>query len=226
MLVRIDLRYVDIEYELWALGQFLELIEPQIKRLQEQDQAKIFEELRQKGWDHDEYELQRASEELHERQNFVIPRFMRGPFLIALWACYEAGVGELADGRRREIGAKLSMQEIRGGDFLGRARRYFDAVLGIPLDTDEARYARLAELSIVRNSLAHANGQQCWMRKGDWECVSGTLARYGAPPGDSRGVIVIPDAYLRRAYDDVNSSLLDLVFRVRGGPAFVKSESA
>ncbi len=104
--IHIDFRLTEIEYELWALGQFLEFLEPQIVYLRDQDASRTFAQLRESGWDHDEGEIQLAAQELSERQDYVVPRFMRGPFLVSLWACYEAAVGEVAEsssakGRKR-----------------------------------------------------------------------------------------------------------------------------
>src|ERR1043166_7942291 len=125
----VDLRLIEIEYELWALGQFLEFIEPQIQYLHDQDRIRTFAQLREAGWDHDEAELDLASQEIRERQQYVVPRFMRGPVIVALSACFQAGRTELANYKKRELDAPLSLNEIRAEDYLKQARRYFEAVL-------------------------------------------------------------------------------------------------
>lgn len=48
--MRIDFRFVGIEYELWALGRMLDVIEPTIARLASQDEHKTLEELEEGGW--------------------------------------------------------------------------------------------------------------------------------------------------------------------------------
>lgn len=213
-----DLRFIEIEYELWALGQFLKFMEPQIATLQVQDEATTFRQLRESGWDDDEMELQLASQELRERQEFVVPRFMRGPFLVALWACYEAAVTEIASFIQRTKQAGLELSELRGDSLLTRARRYFDAVLLEPLDLDDSRYARLVDLMVIRHSLAHANGQRRAMTPRRWATLSDALTRNGTPADDYRGLVLLSPDYLKAAYSDVNTSLRDLVKRARAMP--------
>lgn len=214
-----DFRLIEIEYELWALGQFLSFMEPQIAYLSDQDRVQTFAQLKESGWDHDEAELQLAAQELSERQDYVVPRFMRGPFVVALWACYEAGVGEVAEFVQHKQGALLGLKELRGDHVLTRSRRYFEAVLAFTLDADDARYARLADLLTIRNSLAHANGQRRAMSTEAWDKLTQALKRQGTPPDDYRGIVILSGEFVRRAFEDVNASLRDLVNRARGGPS-------
>src|SRR5687768_6171751 len=111
--IQIDLRFVEIEYELWGLGQFLSFLEPQIQEIIRQDRRNTFADLKKRGWDHDEIEVGLATQELSEREAFIIPRFMRGPFLVSLWACYESALGELANFHRQRISARLAFADVR-----------------------------------------------------------------------------------------------------------------
>lgn len=220
--IRIDFRYIEIEYELWALGEFLKMVEPQIQFLCEQDPVLTFKELRDKGWDDDEAEVDMALQDIAERRRYVIPRFVRGPFVVALWACFESGILQLAEGGREAIGAKIEMKDQKGGNTLQRTKRYVESVLGIPFDQDRSRYARISDLLRIRNSLAHANGQEHGMEPPKWRLLSEALRRQGTPPDEYRGLVVLSDAYLREAYDDVCGCLRDLVLRIKtlgGKPA-------
>lgn len=217
--IHLDLRLIEIEYELWALGEFLNYMEPQIAHLADQDRVQTFAKLREAGWEHDETEVQLAIQELSERHDYVIPRFMRGPFIVALWACYEAAVSEIAVYRKRQQGATLDLRELRGDNFLTRARRYFDAVLDSALELDEARYHRLADLLAVRNALAHANGQRRGMSFEAWDRLTEILRRHDTPPDEYRGIVVLSAEYVRHAFEDINASARDLVNRARGGPS-------
>ena len=215
---RIDFRFIQIEYELWAIGQFLDIVEPQIKFLTDQDPLRTFAKLR--AGSYDDADIDFATQELRERKKYVIPRFMRGSFLVALWACYEAGITELAAYRQSEIGAKIDINELRAGDFLSRARRYFDAVLSTSLDLIPERLSRLSDTYQVRNAFAHANGQQGAMSEKAWRRLEPALKRLGIPPDQSRGSgLVIPsETFLRQAFDDANGSLRALMARLRGSP--------
>jgi len=216
----IDFRYVDIKYELWALGHMLKIIEPAIDHLSEQDEVETLEDLKRSGWEHDEAELDIAFQEIRDKRDYVLPRFMRGPFLVSLWACYESAVQMVARTMRNEIGAPLALSELRGESFLARAHRYFQALLGMPLDSDEARYSRLADLYRVRHALAHANGLREGMTQDGWAKLERTLAKHGVKLDMSRGLVVLTSAYVESAFSDVEASLRSLVMRAersRGG---------
>jgi hypothetical protein len=213
--IQIDLRFVEIEYELWALGQFLTFLEPQIKSLGRQDRAKTVRELKRQGWDHDETEISLAFQDLTERQEYVIPRFMRGPFIVSLWACFESSVSEIADHHKKRLHARLGLRDVRADNPLKRGRLYFDTVLRIPLERDNSRYNRLNDLLLVRNALAHANGQQRAMSPAAWKKLRLALARRKTPVNEYRGFVVLSAAFVGQAFSDVNDSLLDLVRRSR-----------
>jgi hypothetical protein len=112
--IRIDLRYVEVEYELWALRHMLNVIEPAIAHLSAEDEAETLAELRGRGWIDDEAEYDLARQETREKREYVLPRFMRGPFLIALAACFESGVTSIAHAKQRELHAALCIDDLRG----------------------------------------------------------------------------------------------------------------
>lgn len=153
----IDFRYVEIEHELWALAQMLEVTEPTIERLAREAESSAIEHLKKNGLEDDEAEWDLAMQEVAEIRDYVLPRFMRASFVVSLWACFEAGVDVVARTRAAETGSPVRLGHLRG-DFFERARRYFDGWLRLPLEVDHARYERLVDLYAIRNALAHANG--------------------------------------------------------------------
>lgn len=213
--ITIDFRYVEVEYELWALKHMIELVEPAMVRLSDQDVFETLDELKRNGWDHDEVEVDLAFQDATEKRDFVLPRFMRGPIVISLTACFESSVQAVARAMQQEVGAALALSELRGESFLKRARRYFEAVLGLPLDPDLGRYGRLTDLFLVRNALAHANGLKEGMSLEQWRELELTLSRHRVDVDNLRGMVVLTRAYVAGAYDDVNASLRDLVTRAR-----------
>ena len=114
-----------------------------------------------------------------------------------------------------ETQAPIALRELKGDSFLGTARRYFDALLPVQLEEDEARYGRLADLCRVRNALAHANGLKEGMSPARWRELEQAVARNGLELDDSRGMLVLTQTYIRNAYDDVNACLVSLVSRAQ-----------
>jgi hypothetical protein len=211
----IDLRYTDIDAELWALGQMLDTIEPTVERLARDDEKRIWEELKERGSDQDEAERDFAYQEVREKRDYVLPRFVRGPFVVALWACFESSVAAVAGGLQHELGVPIRLRELKADSFLSGAHRYFGSLLGLALDEDEARYGRLADLRLVRNALAHANGLREWMSREQWVALERSASRQGVELDKVRGVLLLAPAYTRNAYSDVEACLRSLVRRAR-----------
>ena len=214
-IIHADFRFIEIEYELWALGHLRTVVEDQVVFLRHQDTQRTFAELRDQGWDHDEGERQLASQELDERQNFVIPRFFRGPFVVSLWASYESAVKEVAEYYQTKRGASLGWRDIRASNVLMQLDKYFHSVLGVPVDDHAERFALLEDLRAIRNAIAHANGKRRAMSDDQWRTVARVLKRRGVPPDEYRGVIILSESFVRDAYEAVNASLRALVGRAR-----------
>ena len=214
-MTRYDFRYSEVHYELWALGHMLAVIEPAIETLSEQDEVQTRAELEQGGYAYDDAEVDLAFQDIREKRDHVLPRFMRGPFVVSLWACFESSVQAVARGLHKELDAPIELRELKGETFLAQSRRYFQAILDLPLDDDDARYARLADLSRVRNAIAHANGLREGMSTDAWNKLGSALSRRGVVLDSDRGMLVLPRAYLEGAYADVDGSLRSLVERAR-----------
>lgn len=146
----VDLRYVYVEYELWALEHVLHTIEPAIEQLAQQNEEATLVELEAKGWIHDDAERQFAYQNIDEIRDYVLPRLMRGPYVVALWAAFESAVKQIAWRRANELHVSAPL-ESRGQEFPKRARKYFADSLALALDENRARYDRLVDLYVVRN---------------------------------------------------------------------------
>lgn len=213
--MKIDFRYAATAYEIWALGHMLEVIEPAMESLSNQDETQTLAELESGGWAHDDAEVDLAFQDIREKRDYVLPRFMRGPFIVSLWACFESGVQAVARQMHDEGNTPIALRELRGDSFIARSRRYFEAILEMPLDDDDARYARLVDVYRVRNAMAHANGSRESMAPEQWADLERVLAPHGVEFDDARGVIVLSRAYVEAAYADVAASLRSLVARAR-----------
>lgn len=213
--MKIDLRYAGIEYELWALGHMLSVIEPAIDRLSEEGEMDILERLRRDGWEDDEAERQFAWQDISEIQEHVLPRFMRGPFVVALWACFEASVRAVARTMQAEAHSTNSLDDLRTPRFPLRARSYFREQFNLALDEDDARFERLTDLYVVRNGLAHTNGLREGMTPREWTGLQDALARSGTDAGTFPLAVVLTREYVEQAYGDVIECLRSLLARAR-----------
>ena len=217
---RPDWRFVEIEHELWALSQFLPWVEQQIAYLRAQDRIRTEAELVEQGYKWEDGDTQVAFQQIYDRAERIFPRFMRGPFILSLWACFESSVMEVGDYLAREQHRELRLREVRGKDFVDGAVRYYSTVLGVPLDRDTLRLDRIRDLLRVRNAFAHGNGQQRAVPPDKWAALEQAIQR-NPEIVVTDGVLVLSAHFLRTAWADVDESVRELVLRVRGGPAVV-----
>lgn len=155
----VDFRFVDLEHELWSLGKFRELFEEQLSFLKDQERVRLRARFSGAGSEMDNAERQFASEQIDLLVEEVLPRFFRGPYLIALWALFESGMIELADYLAQRKQLPLKLRDIRGRDPIEQWNNYFTHVASFPLGVAAPTWAKLDELRQVRHVLAHANGR-------------------------------------------------------------------
>lgn len=213
--ITIDFRYAEIEYELWALGHMLGVIEPAIERLSRDSEETILVELRRTGGEDDDAEWDLAWQDIREIQEHVLPRFMRGPFVVSVWASFEGAVRSVAKTMQSEAHSSIAFAGIRRPIFPVRARSYFATQFDFALDEDEDRFERLTDLYKVRNGLAHTNGLKEGMSDRDWDSLEAALARSGIEPGGFSLAVVLPRDYVERAYRDVTDCVRSLIKRAR-----------
>jgi len=210
----IDLRYVEIEYELWAVREFLNVVEVQLAHLRDQAEVATRAATEGRGLDWEDGEVQMKFQELYEKAEYIFPRYVRGPAVITLCAAYESAVLEIAAFLERQRKLQVSLRSRRDGSFLDRARKHYALVLSLPLDTDPSRLARLADLYEFRNWLAHVNGRLDSVSPARRPHFRDLVRRHPENVID-RDWLMVDAKYLEAAYADVDASVRDLIARAR-----------
>lgn len=211
----VDWRFIEIEYELWALGQSLTQLEGLVAFFRDNATEQIFLSLKNTGWDQDDAEVQLANQEAAELEDVVVPRFVRGPFLVSLWACFEAGVIEVTNAHSKRARLPLGLGDIRGEGFLEKTRKFYEALVKLPFVDNESHYNTLLDIQRIRHALAHSNGQRRAMSSAAWRRVVDAAKRQDTLVNDYRGFVILTHAFLQRSYDVVNTSLRALISRAR-----------
>lgn len=157
-LIHVDLRLSDVEFELWALEEHLAALEESVTFLKAQDRIRTEARLREQGLADDEGEIQIALQEHDQRVNHVLPRYLRGSFLVALWAVFEAAVRDIADHLRHQKSREFRLGDLHG-NILDSGQKYFKHVLERELLPGTETAERLTRALILRNAYAHANGR-------------------------------------------------------------------
>ena len=189
--MKIDLSQLDspllgAEAELEMLADHLQLIENHIERIQKRERREFdrkVEEIKKASKDLPKWssarqgeladyspdptdylvEVEIASQEYEWRIN-DLPLFLRGPFLVSLYAVYESVVTEIAKLIRNKQSQKKKIDDLRG-NFLDRAKKYYKHILQFDLYSNEKAWQQIRMLSDLRNAFAHANGRVDRLKK-------------------------------------------------------------
>ncbi len=210
-----DLRLLNIDLELSALDSHLYLLEEHIRKTKASEHTKLQKEIDEHKLTPDDPDWQINRGEFFYFVDYLLPRFFRSPFLVSLYAVYESAVTEIAKLMQEKNGIATFINDHKlKGDFLNKAKNYYDHVIGFPLCTNKLEWDRIKMLSDLRNAIAHANGRIEMLKPRiekkitDWEKQKIGIS-------SMNGFVVIEEGFLRDTLGLVSASLSDLVERYR-----------
>lgn len=152
-----DFRLLDASIELDALEEHLQLIKRQMEHIERTVRRKTETYICKEGLCPDDPEWHIAWQNCNYRID-SLPRFFRGPFLVALYAAYESIVTEIARLIQAKQSQNIKINDLKG-DFLERAKKYYKHILKFDLYSEEKVWQQIHMLSTLRNAFAHANGR-------------------------------------------------------------------
>ncbi len=203
---RLYVRLFGVSGEINTLEEHLELIEEQIERSIRTAHCELTSEIQ--GLTPDDEDQWDIPHQLHDyKVEVTLPRILRNPFLVSLFAVYESAVITVSELVQEEKGQARSLNDTRG-DFLDRAKKYYKHVLQFDLSTDNERWKRLKELSDLRHAVAHANGRFEAIR----EDRRKRIVQQGFLDEDT-GFVIVPGPWLRETVKLVKEDLEDLLAR-------------
>lgn len=212
--LKIDLRFVDILYELGAIGRYIASIESQMSSILQNEEQKAYDELRQKGYkpDDDEYDL--ARQMLHDLTERVIPRFYRNAILVNLWAIFETGITAVA----KEIADKqkqaLSLRDING-DFLERTKKYFQYILKFKLNLAGDEWVSIKRLKVLRNAIAHGNGNLDTITNPKEKRQITKWGNEGIGLSVEIDLLIFSRTFIEKTFNHMDTFLRELIARVK-----------
>jgi hypothetical protein len=212
MKISVDFRLLDVSLELHALEDHLEIIENHIMQLTESEFTKFNDFVRAENLTPDDADWDLARQERDHRIEFLFPRFFRGPFLVALYAVFEAAVIEISRLIQSKNNQQISINDLRG-DFLEKAIKYYKNILQFDLYANK-EWEQINMLSELRNAIAHTNGRIDMLKKESqkkilkWEKQNDGISTY-------YNFLVVDAEYTRKIYDCVRVYLEDLLMRYK-----------
>lgn len=211
--IGIDLRLFDVSYELRALKDHLGLVEQEIMRIRNEEEDRLHASLKREGLSPNDDDWDIFRQEFYEKTEFLLPRFLRVPFLVALYAVYESAVIEVSRKMQRKLSQAISIDDLRG-DFLERAKKYYEHILRFKLCTRPRHWERITMLSELRNAIAHANGRVEMLNPGVQKKIS-KWEKQKLGLSMDYGYIIIDAKLAKNLLESVQSSLTDLVDRFK-----------
>lgn len=208
----LDFRLLDLSIELHALEDHLQIIENHVKELARLEEERVSVLARENNWDFDDPEFDFARQECNHRIQFLFPRIFRGPFLVTLYAVFEAGVTEISRLIQSRQKRKLSINDLKG-DFLDRATKYFKHIIEFDLPMD-SKWQHIRRLSEIRNALAHTNGRIDLLNAN----VRDKIHKW---ENDGTGIytdmnfILVNEEFANKTFLDVNAYLRSLIERYK-----------
>ena len=161
--LRLGLGYpggINFDYHSWALAVYLDSLEESINSAQKHYRLRAKRALEKVR---DEYPcpVQYADEEdlIDRDADEHIPRYAHMSALVPIWGIFESTVDGITGYVSKREAAKVKFKEIRAQDFLRRVEKYYGGVLKISLPWSKKEKKQMDVLYIVRNAIAHRNGQ-------------------------------------------------------------------
>lgn len=211
--LQVDFRLLEIDCELDALKDYLQIIEAHMESSAKAERTRFEARIREEHLSPDDPEWHEAVGECEYQIEVFLPRFFRGPFLVTLYAVYESAITEIARLIKGKQSQEISLDDFRG-DFLKRAKKYYDHVLRFQLYTENRVWQSIQMLSTIRQAIAHENGRMEMLNSDakkkirDWERQKLGIAVYG-------GYLVFEARFVADIFQTVRASLKDTVRRYK-----------
>lgn len=129
--INIDLRFVDVMYELNATGRHITLFERQLPSIIKREEEKAYRHIREERMNMDDGEADLIRQELYDLTENVLPRYFRNTILVTTWSIFESAIIDIAKKLQSERLKTLGIDDLKG-DFIERAKKYFHHIVGFP----------------------------------------------------------------------------------------------
>jgi hypothetical protein len=206
----IDIRFVEIEIELDVLNEYRRGLEHQLPSIIRAETARLEVELAEiEDYERVSYEAWIA--QFTERD---LPRFFRSPILVALWAIFESSIRKIAGHLQKEGSHSLKPDDIRGTNDFDKYEKYYAHILEFPLVKAKEMRSNLQGLLLVRNAIAHTNGEVAMIKDSNLKKIN-EWSKTVQGISIQAGYLHFTADFVEKMISVVTAVLTDLVSRVR-----------
>lgn len=153
-----DYPWLEITRSISAVDQYLKLLNDFLPHITDQTMLRFMAEFEKKlSCSHPE-DLAIDLEGLRELTEETVPLFFYGSFIIALWAAFESSLNDIAAYVQKKEHSPLRLSELREQNIGRKLALYIESVMRRPLEIPNTLSKDIESLQLIRNCLAHANG--------------------------------------------------------------------
>lgn len=213
-IIHIDLRFVDVLYELRATGQYISSFEGQLLIIAEQEREKARIRIRQEGLDVDNGETDLIQQEIYDFTENILPRFFRSTILVTIWSIFEAAIIDVSKDLQSAKGKMLGIDDLRDKNFLECAKKYFKHILDFPLNGGK-EWECLKMLQVLRNVIAHCNGRIDSCTKEKYRHLIEEWEKKNIGLSTEMGYLMFSKDFVEEIFKSINSFLTSLIADVK-----------
>jgi len=211
----IDLRLADIEYELSAVEQYIASFESQLPFMIQQEKEKMLNRIKEEGLASDDGEIGLYYTEYYDLTENILPRFIRSTIIVTLWSIFEASVTEIAKIINTEKGEALDINDLKGEDFLDRAKKYYKHILKFgPFNVESREWHRIKKLYTLRNAIVHCNGRIDSLNEKVLKLIKAKELEKMGLSTDGMYIMLSKD-FVQESYRSINVFLAELIADVK-----------
>lgn len=212
--IHIDLRFADVLYELSATELYISSFESQLPFMVKQEREKVLARIKREGLNAGDGEVDLIYQELYDLTEEVLPRFFRGAIIVTIWSIFESGITDVAVALKSERHQTLDLSDLRGDDFLDRAKKYFRHVLDLPLIVQGKEWQCIKMLYVLRSAIVHGNGRIANINKKNRELIESIEIKNVGLSTDM-GYLMLSKEFVEEVFRCVNVYLSRLIDDVK-----------
>ena len=162
-----DYPVLRIAGEFVALERYLGLLDRFVPHIKVQTTLAEKARLRNKYKSWSRADLQDYYDELEWVTESLVPRFFHGSYVLAVVAAVESALKDLVDFSRSRSKIRLKFSDLKDRRTREAYELYLETLLHMPLKVPSGLTAKIDNLFLVRNCIAHANGDLAVERDGE-----------------------------------------------------------
>ena len=144
---------------LLGLALTRQIIEKQLDVARHDEILQLRREHLRKGADLHPEDKELDEVETEQRVTLLLPKIIRGGFVLVMWSAFESSTKEMAAYASRETGRLIDPKLFRNKNFFDASKHAFKATAGLEAFPDSEVEKQLRVLWEIRNTLVHHDGK-------------------------------------------------------------------